>query len=468
MNLRDYLQVLRHRWAVIVVLALLGLGTAAALTFSQPPEYEATTRLFVSAGGGGEGVDQAYQGGLFAQQRVRSYLEVVRSPDVLQPVREQLDLRNSLTQLRERVRASSPLDTVLIDVSVVAPDPEEAAALADATAERFARYIEELESRSGEQLPPVKATVVEPASVPTDPISPSVRINLALGLLAGLALGVGAAFLRESLDTTVRSTAATESIVKAPVLGDIPFDSSTKKQELLSEMSRSARSEAFRGLRTNLQYVDVDRPPSAVVVTSSLAGEGKSHTSANLALALARSGKRILLLEGDLRRPGAVKLFDLVEGAGLTNVLVGSASAEEVIQHVGNTGLDVLPCGSIPPNPSELLGSHRMELLLDDLKRTYDTVIIDTPPLLPVTDAAVLARAADGAVVVVRRSKTKREELSAAVASLEAVNARVLGAVMNMSPASRGGPSPYLKNDSSGPAHKPRIKAATSQPIAAA
>lgn len=443
--MRDYLEVLRRRWALVASMVLLGLGAAAAATFTQEPQYGATTRLFVSAGGADEGVTQAYQGTLFVQQRVKSYLGVVDSPSVLQPVREELDLDAPVSQLKDSIGANSPLDTVLIDITASSTDPEQAVDLANAVAEQFAQYVEELESRSQQEQTPVKVTVVEPASLPASPISPNTRINLALGLLAGVALGVGAAALRESLDTTVHDTEEIESITKAPVLGDIPYDPSTTKEPLLPTASRSLRAEAFRGLRTNLQYVDVDNPVRVVVVTSALPAEGKTHTAANLAIALAKPGQRVLLLEGDLRRPRAVDLFGLVEGAGLTNVLVGATSAEDVIQAVPKFGIDLLPSGPVPPNPSELLSSHQMESLLNHLKQLYDIVVVDAPPLLAVTDAAVLARAADGAVVVVKRSRTKREELDAATESLEAVNARVLGAIINMTTGGRATPYSYLE-----------------------
>ena len=440
MDLRDYLSMLRRQWVLITAVTLAGLVGAAGFTLLQTPQYQATTQLFVSSGGGtDDSAGQAYQGGLFVQQRVRSYVQVVDSPDVLLPVIDQLGLDTTPPDLAGQVSANAPLDTVLINVTATSENPGEAAALANATAAEFAAYIEELESRQGQSTVPVKVTLVEPAEVPRQPVSPDVLVNLALGLLAGLGLGVGAAVLRESLDTTVRSTTEAEAIVQAPTLGTVGFDSDTPNHPLLDRESASPRAEAFRALRTNLQYVDVDNPVRAVVVTSSLAGEGKTTTSANLALTQAQSGQRVLLLEGDLRRPKAVDLFGLVEGVGLTNVLVGKADFDEVVQSVVVGGLDVLASGPVPPNPSELLGSHQMEHLLTELKERYDLIVIDAPPLLPVTDAAVLARVADGAVMVVRHSKTRREELETAREALESVNARVLGIVVNMIPASGRG-----------------------------
>jgi capsular exopolysaccharide synthesis family protein len=188
-------------------------------------------------------------------------------------------------------------------------------------------------------------------------------------------------------------------------------------------------------VRTNLQFVDVDHPIKLIVVTSSIAAEGKSTTATNLAVVFAETGSRVLLIEADLRRPRVSDYLGLERAVGLTNVLAGQVSIDEVLQRWGTDGLTVLPCGSIPPNPSELLGSQNMVDLLTGLRQRFDTIIIDTPPLLPVTDAAVASVLADGVVVVVRYGRTNRAQLAAAVRSLESVDARVLGCVLNMQPA---------------------------------
>jgi len=215
-------------------------------------------------------------------------------------------------------------------------------------------------------------------------------------------LGLGLAILRDILDTSIRSAEALRSISQVPVLGVISSDGSTKKPPLLVDRSpRSPRAEAFRQIRTNLQFVNVDSPLRVLVVTSSSAQEGKSTTAANLALTIAETGRRVLLIEGDLRRPKVAEYLGLEGSVGLTNVLAGQVDVKDVLQPWGHGNMTVLPSGSIPANPSELLGSHSMKRLLDSLKKSFDIIIIDTPPLLPVTDAAVTAVFADGAVVIV-------------------------------------------------------------------
>ena len=200
-------------------------------------------------------------------------------------------------------------------------------------------------------------------------------------------------------------------------------------------------AEAFRVLRTNMQYVEVDQDQRVFVVSSSLPGEGKSTTAVNLAITLALAKQRVALVECDLRRPLIAKRLGLDDGVGTTSVLIGKVALRDALQPYGDTGLDVLACGPIPPNPSELLQSHAMEKLLGELREQYDIVILDAPPLLPVTDAALLAAQADGALLVVRHGKTTRDQLRHAVERIEAVDAKPIGVVINLAPARRTGRS---------------------------
>ncbi|MEJ7703131.1 MAG: CpsD/CapB family tyrosine-protein kinase [Geodermatophilaceae bacterium] len=196
--------------------------------------------------------------------------------------------------------------------------------------------------------------------------------------------------------------------------------------------ANSSTGESYRQIRTSLQFVNVDDPPRVLVVTSSISGEGKSTTAINLALVLAQSGQRVVLVEADLRRPRVTRYMRLVSGVGLTNVLVGNAELSEVLQPWRDGKLTVLAAGPHPPNPSELLGSAQMSHVLAELRENNDYVIIDAPPLLPVTDAAVLSVLADGAVIVTRYGSTKREILRTAAESLQSIDARLVGTVINM------------------------------------
>ncbi|MGH3369642.1 MAG: CpsD/CapB family tyrosine-protein kinase [Nocardioidaceae bacterium] len=207
--------------------------------------------------------------------------------------------------------------------------------------------------------------------------------------------------------------------------------------------SHAPRLEAFRVLRTNMQFVDVDRDSKVFAVSSSVPGEGKTTTATNLAITLAQAGQRVLMIDGDMRRPHVARAFGLESIVGLTTVLIGSIDLEDAIQDGPVDTLSVLTSGAIPPNPSELLQSQAMRDLLERAKKEYDVIVIDTPPLLPVTDAALVAAQADGALVVVRHGSTTRDQLRHSIERLEAVDARALGVVLNMMPSRRGGRDTY-------------------------
>ncbi|MCA1721071.1 MAG: CpsD/CapB family tyrosine-protein kinase [Actinobacteria bacterium] len=209
----------------------------------------------------------------------------------------------------------------------------------------------------------------------------------------------------------------------------------------MQDKPRAARAEAFRQLRTNLQFLEVDEPVRSFVITSSVPKEGKSTTACNLAITLAQAGVRTLLIEGDLRRPRIADYLGLEGAIGVTNVLIGQVPLQDALQPWGNGTLSVLASGPLPPNPSELLASRGMHELLAEVEKSFDMVIIDAPPLLPVTDAAILSTMTGGALLGVRCRSTKRDQLRRAADALEAVDARVLGAVLNMVP--RRGPDAY-------------------------
>jgi polysaccharide biosynthesis transport protein len=248
--------------------------------------------------------------------------------------------------------------------------------------------------------------------------------------------------LRETLDTTIKSTADLNAVSKASFLGGIVFDADVPKRPLITHADpQSRRAESFRHLRTNLQFVDVANRSRSFVITSSVGGEGKSTTSANLALALAATGSRVALVEGDLRRPKVADYLGLERAVGLTTVLIGQATVTDVIQSWGNGQLHVLPAGRVPPNPSELLGSQAMQNVIRELEAKYDYVLIDAPPLLPVTDATVLSRIAGGAIVVVGSGKIRRDQLRRSLETLAAVDAPVHGLILNFLPTK--GPDAY-------------------------
>ena len=444
MELRDYLRILHKNWIIIVALSLLGIAAASTVSIVATPKYVSSTELYVSVR---SGVDSAtselVQGTSFARQAVTSYVSIVNSARVLEPVIDDLGLDVTSQQLAARVTAASPLNTVLIQISVTDDDPVMAANIANSVGENFIDVVvNALEKPEGGGASMVKIETVEPALPAAKPASPNVPLNLVLGLLVGLAVGIGTAVLRTVLDTRIHSSHDVELVTDKPLLGGISFDPDAQKRPLVVHVDpRSPRAESFRTLRTNLQFLNVDSGPRSFVVTSSVPGEGKSTTAANLAISLAETGARVALVDGDLRLPRLAQYMGIEGAVGLTDVLIGRAQLSDVLQKWGRAQLYVLPSGRIPPNPSELLGSGNMKRLLLSLTTDFSYVIIDSPPLLLVTDAAVVSKLADGAILVAASGRTKRAELAAAVRALDHIGSKLLGVVITMLPTK--GPDAY-------------------------
>jgi capsular exopolysaccharide synthesis family protein len=440
MDLTDYVRTLRKNWLLIVALTVLGLGAATTLTLTRTPTYESESTVFVSTQAGGT-TAELQQGSSFTQARINTYVGLVGTPAVLDPVIAQLGVPTTADALASNVRATAALNSTLITITVSDPSPLRAAELANAVAASLASTVRELEPETDTGTSPVRISRVRDAQPPSKPSSPNVALNLTLGTLIGLALGVGAAGLRTSLDNRVRTPRDAELITKAPGIGAIAFDARAKERPLIVHVDPlSPRAESFRALRTNLQFLDMGGRAS-FVITSSIPSEGKSTTTINLAIALADAGKRVALVDTDLRKPKVAEYLGIEGAAGLTDVLIGRAKVNEVMLPWGGRSLYVLPAGKVPPNPSELLGSHQMNSLLEMFERDFDVVLCDAPPLLPVTDAAILARATSGALMVVSAGRTTRHQLSLATEAIENVGAKLAGFVMSMVPTR--GPDSY-------------------------
>ena len=293
--------------------------------------------------------------------------------------------------------------------------------------------IEELEAQRGGSST-VRLTQTRPAVEPSAPTSPRPALNLAVGLLVGLAGGLALAVLRERLDTTVRGRRELDEVLHAPHLGAIGVDKSLERGPLAGDDLLLTTSEQYRTLRTNLQFVDVDHPVTSMVITSAGPGEGKTTTACNLAVALARSGVRVCLVDADLRRPSVSRYMGLEGEIGLADVVVGTLDLDDALLSWGGTHLSVLPAGMRIPDPNSLLASERMARTLRALGDRFDVVVVDAPPLGPVTDAAILAQRTDGLVVVARHGRTRRQALSEVHRQIELARARVLGTVLTFAP----------------------------------
>ncbi|WP_374157617.1 polysaccharide biosynthesis tyrosine autokinase [Mycobacterium sp. G7A2] len=434
MNLQDFIRLIRSRWITVLFSAVACLLGAVIYSLVTTPMYEASTRLFVSTTSSAS-LAETYQGNRFSQERVISYTELLMGRTLAQNTIDKLGLDYSAEELRSNISATAKIDTVLINVAVLDESPVRARDIANTLADEFVIMVRELETPEDGSSPDSRVVVEQRAIIPDEPVVPKTSRNIGLGLVFGLVLGLGAAVVRDLLDNTVKNREALEEITGSGVVGSIPLDKERRRHAAIPfESDNTAIAEAFRKLRTNLQFLAVDNPPRVIVCTSSMPHEGKSTTAINIALALAEADHNVVLVDGDMRRPMLHKYLDLVGAVGFSTVLSGGATLTESLQKTRFPGLTVLTSGPIPPNPSELLGSQSAKKLLIELRGQFDFVIVDSTPLLAVTDAAILAAAADGVLVIARFGHTRREQLAHAVASLKDVGARLLGAVYTMVP----------------------------------
>ncbi len=438
MELADYLRILRNHWIGVVAFIVATAVLAFAWSSTQQPVYAASSGGFVTSGAGGDAAMDNLNDSL-SKSRAASYVVLAKDRATAQIVIDNLGLDTTPEALVGNVEAAQTPDTVIIQITAKAGTAKDAQQLADAWVQALAERVDTIETsqKSTNTTSPtgqgMRIEVSESAQLPTSPISPQTERNVLLGALLGALLGFGYAVARSMLDRRLRSPEDVERAAKTSVVGSIPEvgkDSSIFVTASGGSVEAQA-AEAVRRLRTNLSYMDVDNPPRAIVITSPKQGDGKSTISANLALAIALSGQSVTLIDCDLRRPNVAKTLDVDDTVGLTDVLAGRIPLADALQeHPEFPALTILTCGNRPPNPSELLGSQAMRTVIETLSR-HGMVIIDAPPLLPVTDAAIVAQNADGALVTVGAGRTIDTDLAQAIEHLTRVHARPLGVIMN-------------------------------------
>jgi len=476
-SIRTYLHILRQRKWWVGSIAVLGLAASLAFSLTAQKQYSATAQLLVQPSVNASGVGGAQQEPV-TQTEVETELQLVTSAPVQQAVRNRL-------QSTPAVSASEVGQTDVMAITATSGTPSQASVIANLYATDFVQYQQAVASRSlttaeaqlgsqissvGKQLNSLRGNttspeatallnqeavlkeqlaqmqvsgsvdtgavvLVTPAQTPVSPSSPKPVQDALLGLAAGLALGLGAAFLRDSFDDRLTSKEATEHAGGAPVLAMIPAVPSWRRSAPLVVTvtePNSPAAESYRSLRTSLQFARQERQLSSLLVTSPGVGEGKTSTLANLGVVFAQAGEQVLLVSCDLRRPRIGAFFGLDEHAGLTSVLLGERTLEEMVQPVpGFDRLSLLPAGPVPSNPAELLNSAHALDIFTRLRDQYDLVLIDSPPMLPVTDATILSRHADATLMLAAAGQTRRADLHRAVEKLDQVGATILGIVLN-------------------------------------
>ncbi len=414
------------------------------ISASTTPMFRSSADLFISTPASAVDIGLLATGSTFSQERVKSYTQIINAPATLQPVIDRLQLNTTPESLALRITATAPPDTVVIRVLVVDQNPVRAAAIANEVALQFALTAESIELPQINSTSPVKVSMARPAVAEFSPISPKKNTNRLLGAFGFIVLGYLFFLVRYLIDLTVKNL---DDLQGLPLLGAIAFDPSADMTPLISDLGPyAARTEAFRSLRTNLISALEVNNGSVVAVTSGLSEEGKTTTSINLAQSTSSQGLKTLLIEADLRRPRFEQyLPDLKSNGSILGLSALLESKDQVAlrkllpraiqRHSSN--LSILHAGNIPTNPTELLAGPFLGELLKQVKSSFDIIIIDCPPVLPVTDASVICQSVDGAMIVVHGGKTRNAAFEATLSALKSVDTRILGAVINKIPNSR-------------------------------
>ncbi len=493
MELRDYLNVIRARkWVIIQAVVIVTL-TALAVSFLQPKTYEGTALVLISEKGSSASVfgDLLPQLSAQPERAMQTQVQLMQIRPIAEATIKKLDLQTAPDALLKTVTVAAIGQTNLVKITVTGADAKQAALIANTMAEEYvdssraaqrasladaadevqkrldqaeadildlgkrvsesgksdqltaelqiatgtyttlAEKLEQL--RINERLESGPGRVVSAAVVDVSVVSPNPLRNAVLGLAVGLVFGVGMAVLYDYLDNTIKSTEESEKLFGAPVLGTVPMDAMEKGQKrrlTIVQAPGSAAAEAYRVLRNSLDFINFQHDMRSIMVTSAAPGEGKSTVAANLAAALAQAGNKVVLVSVDFRRPTTEQFFNVNNMIGLSDVLIGTHSLKAALQRPGDEQLLVLTAGKMPPNPSELLGSTKMQEVVKSLQEWGDWIIIDTPPLLAVADAAAVARWTDGVLMVTQAGVSTREAGKKAVELLGKVGAKITGVVV--------------------------------------
>lgn len=436
-DIKDLFFILRKRLEMIILLILISILITGIFSFLiLKPKYEASTTLMAGKPSGNQ-----FQGGreyddlMINEKLVHTYATLIRSKDVSENVITNLGLGISFKKFSKKINVDLVENTEIIKIMVIDKNPNTAAEIANETADVFIDSVREFMDIESIQI-------IDRAEIPDKPIRPRPILNMAIGGVLGIMIGVFTTFILEYLDQSIKTPEDVEKYLKLSNLGAIPKVDS-KEINLISLVDpKSPITEAFRTLRTNIQFSNIDKDLQTLVITSSTRSEGKSTIATNIAGTIAQDNKRVLLIDCDLRKPRIHRIARVINTEGLTNILAGENTMDEVsfmYQRLEN--LHMLTTGPIPPNPSELLGSKKMKGFIEEIKKEYDIIILDCPPVGIVTDAAILSNIVDGVILVAAVAETNIDDVVRTKELLDKANANIIGTVLNKVPI--GGRSQY-------------------------
>jgi non-specific protein-tyrosine kinase len=479
-------------WAWLIVLAaVLAGGAAFFYSRSQTPIYQASTTLMVDQAAATKSTD--YNSILTSERLTSTYAEMITTQPILEEVVNRLALPMSAADLKKAITVTAMEDTQLIKITIESADPALGAQIGNTLVELFAAEVQEMQTeRYAASLTSLQAQVndyesqiktlnsqisatiapdektrledkltqfreiysnllmsyeqarlaeaqttsnviqVEPAGVPTTPIRPKVMQNCLLATIVGMMLAVGGVFAAEALNDTVKDPETLIKRLNLPILGVIAHHEQEEGSPITQRQPRSPVSEAFRSLRTNIHYASVDHPMRRIMVTSPTPTDGKTTVTANLAVVLAQSGKRVIVLDADMRRPKIHRMLGTRNQRGLSSLFMQqSVYLNRTVQKTPVVNVGVISSGELPPNPAELLGSQKMVEILGIVQEKADVILIDTPPVLSVTDAVILSECVDGVLIVIKPGSTKEAAFRQTVTQLRQAGAHILGVVIN-------------------------------------
>lgn len=430
-SVRAYFRPFASRWWVVVISALVVAGFSLLASLLQTPVFQSTAVLYVTSGSD-TNTQAAYQGSLASQQRVSSYMELAKSDEVLTQALESSGVDRDLKTLRDSVTAKSSPSTVIFSVSVRDVSPGAAATLVNSLARSLESSVSKLETPSGSRVPLARITMISPGLVPDSPVSPTVVRNTLIGLALGGFLGVLSTAVLAKFDGRVLGGEDVEAVVGIRPLSFVPEDNLVASGDGW-DFGSNLVGESYRKLVAGLSVEISDDSVKILMVTSAVEKEGKSTTTLGIARALSETGRSVVIVDADLRRPSIASRLSLSDAVGLSSCVSGECSVADALQFNADHGFHVLASGPSPANPSTFLASPRTSAVFDSLRGSFDYVLVDSPPCLPVADSLVLSEYVDGVVLVVKEGSTRIRALSHTMTQLRAAGSRIVGVLVNFS-----------------------------------
>ena len=427
-SIQEIFYILKKRSILILSLTAITMIIVGIISyFVITPTYEANSQILVNQ------LDK--ESNLYDSnevetnvQLIKTYKIMIKSSTVLEKVKDELNLDYSIDDLNNIITVLSEDDTQIMSIIVEDKSIESAVKIANKTAEVFQKEIADIMNVNN-------VTVITEAKVKghETPVKPNRVMNLAIAMVVGLMSGVGLAFLLAFLDHTLKTEVDIETRLNLPVIGVISKLSkrTPEPQRLIINNEQTIFSEQYRTIRTNIEYAEIKNELKTIMVTSVNPGDGKSLTAANLAIAFAQEGRRVLLLDADLRGPNVHNLFKADNHRGLSTIISGKATLDQVVTKTKVDNLSILTSGPASPDPTKIFASKDMGSLLEILNQQFDLVILDVPSILSVSDAQILAKYCDAATIVVSSAETEIEQAQKAKKIIESTNTKLLGVILN-------------------------------------